>query len=685
MKNARIDSYVFFIISEMAGARVPLTDSSNNIGAGTSCEKIQDLYHYLQYIPSMVFVTDLDANITFINKTIPPYKPEEVVGTNVFDYARPDDVMLIKEAFQRAIHTGQITTYESGTSAGLPFTWFAAQVKPLFGNGRVSHLLVLLTEITDRRKAELALQESQSRYEEIASNIPGMVYQFFRSKKGRYRLVFASARVWDIFQVTRADALRNISKIFRRIHQDDLKDFFQSIETSYQQVSSWKAEFRIILPNNNIRWLRGSSSPRKSAGGHTLWNGVLIDITTEKNNEEKRLLLEKQLQQNQKMEALGTLARGIAHDFNNFLQIISMSIELAEQDKTLGEKSKVYLGKALSACVRGRQLIHQILSYSRNEEIEKTSFDLSAITCDFVSMIRSSIPSHIVFDSSIEPFLTVHGSISQIQQVLLNLMTNSLYALKGGEGHLRINLSQIQIGSEDSKDLRLPSGHYAELLVVDNGLGINPNEVERIFDPFFTTKPEEEGSGLGLFVTLGIVKSHGGDIYVKSLPYKETCFRVLLPLQPTDMPNRDFNLSQLNRQSADTADDSKARLLKENLVLLVDDDKDLLDLQTVALKEMGYQVMSCFTGNQALEILRHKLSQVKLVITDYSLNGMSGIELLKEIQNLCPEVPTILTSGHSAEELKSQARSIGIQLHCTLPKPYTSKELRTSISRSFKV
>lgn len=664
---------------------MPLTNSSFNMNGEASCDKIQDLYRCLQTIPGMVFVTDLEANITFINKTIPPYKPEDVVGTNVFDYARPDDVMLIKEAFQRAIHTGQITTYEAGTSSGLPFTWFAAQVKPLIENGRVSHLLVLLTEITDRRKAELALQESQSRYEEIASNIPGMVYQFFRSKKGRYRLVFTSAGIWDIFHVTRADAIRNISNIFRLIHQDDLKDFFQSIETSYQQVSSWKAEFRIVLPNNNIRWLRGSSSPCRSAGGETLWNGVLIDITAEKNNEEKRLLLEKQLQKNQKMEALGALARGIAHDFNNFLQIISMSIELAEQDKTLGEKSKVYLEKALSACVRGRQLIHQILSYSRNEEIEKTSFDLSSITCDFVSMIRSSIPSHIVFDSSVEPSLTIHGSISQIQQVLLNLMTNSLHAMKEREGYLRLNLSQIQIDPEDSKDLRLPSGQYAELLVVDSGPGINPNELERIFDPFFTTKPKEEGSGLGLFVTLGIVKSHGGDIYVKSLPHNETCFRVLLPLQMTDLLIETFDLSQLNCQNADTVDDAKARLLKENLVLLVDDDKDLLDLQTVALKEMGYQVMSCFTGNQALEILKHNIRQVKFVITDYSLNGMSGIELLKEIQILCPEVPTILTSGHSADELNKQARSIGIRLHCTLPKPYTSKELRASISRVFMI
>jgi two-component system cell cycle sensor histidine kinase/response regulator CckA len=664
---------------------MPLTKSLFDNTGENSSFKMQDLYQFLQLIPSMIFVTDLEANITFINKTIPPYKTEDVVGTNVFDYARPDDVNVIKEAFQRAIHIGQITTYEAGTSTGLPFTWFAAQVKPLFENGRVSQLLVLLTDITDRRKAELALIESQSRYDEIASNIPGMVYQFYRSKKGRYRLVFASERIWDIFQVTRADATRNIANIFRRIHQDDLKDFFLSIETSYHQVSNWKAEFRIILPNNDIRWLRGSSSPRKSASGQILWNGVLIDITAEKNNEEKRLLLEKQLQQTQKMEALGTLARGIAHDFNNFLQIISMSIELAEQDNTLGEKSKVYLEKALSACVRGRQLIHQILSYSRNEKIEKTSFDISSITCDFVSMFRSSIPTHIVFDSSIEPLLTLRGNISQVQQILLNLLTNSLHAMKESEGHLRLSLKKIHIGLEDSKDLRLPPGQYAEFLVVDNGPGISPDKLERIFEPFFTTKQKGEGTGLGLFVILGIIKSHEGNIYVSSLPYKETCFRVLLPLHVAVLPIRDSDYSQLNRDSVDTEYDPKARPLEKNIVLLVDDDKDLLGLQTVALEQMGYQVMSCFTGHQALEILKHNISQVILVITDYSLNGMSGIELLKEIQILSPEVPTILTSGHSAEELNSQARSIGIQLHCTLPKPYTSKELSASIFRAFNV
>lgn len=515
---------------------MPLTKSLFDNTGEDSSFKMQDLYHFLQLIPSMIFVTDLEANITFINKTIPPYKTEDVVGTNVFDYARPDDVNVIKEAFQRAIHTGQITTYEAGTSTGLPFTWFAAQVKPLFENGRVSQLLVLLTDITDRRKAELALIESQSRYDEIASNIPGMVYQFYRSKKGRYRLVFASERIFDIFQVTRADATRNIANIFRRIHQDDLKDFFLSIETSYHQVSIWKAEFRIILPNNNIRWLRGSSSPRKSASGQTLWNGVLIDITAEKNNEEKRLLLEKQIQQNQKMEALGTLARGIAHDFNNFLQIISMSIELAGQDNTLGDKAKVYLEKALSACVRGRQLIHQILSYSRNEKIEKTFFDISSITCDFVSMFRSSIPTEIVFDSSIEPSLTLSGNISQIQQVMLNLLTNSLYAMKESQGYLRLFLRKIHIGLDDSKDLNLTPGQYAELLVVDSGHGISPDKLERIFDPFFTTKPKGEGTGLGLFVILGIIKSHEGNIYVSSLPYKETCFRVLLPLHVADLP-----------------------------------------------------------------------------------------------------------------------------------------------------
>lgn len=523
---------------------MPITESLFNDIGENSRYKMKDLYDFLQLIPCMVFVTDLEANITFINKTIAPYKTEDVIGTNVFDYARPDDVIVIKEAFQKAIQTGQVTTYEAGTSTGLPFTWFAAQVKPLLENGRVSHLLVLLTEITARRKTELALKESQARYDEIASNIPGMVYQFFRSKKGRYRLVFASERIWDIFQVTKAEATRNIANIFRLIHKDDLKGFFLSIETSYHQVSSWKAEFRIILPNNDIRWLRGSSSPRKSATGQTLWNGVLIDITAEKNNEEKRLLLEKQLQQTQKMEALGTLARGIAHDFNNFLQIISMSVELAGQDNTLGEMSKVYLEKALSACARGRQLIHQILSYSRNEKIEKTSFDISSIASDFVSMFRSSIPANIAFDSSIEPSLTLRGNISQVQQIMLNLLTNSLHAMKEGEGYLRLSIRKSHIGLENSKDLNLPPGQYADLRVVDNGPGISPDKLEHIFDPFFTTKPSGEGTGLGLFVVLGVIRSHGGNIYVSSLPDKETCFRVLLPLDIEDLPSQDSDCLQ---------------------------------------------------------------------------------------------------------------------------------------------
>jgi len=385
---------------------------------------------------------------------------------------------------------------------------------------------------------------------------------------------------------------------------------------------------------------------------------IFYDITDQRK-------LENQLRQNQKMEAIGTLAGGIAHDFNNILSAVIGYTEMAQGEADAGEHLRHYLEQIHKAGERARDLVRQILAFSRRHEQEREPVMIAPIIREGIKLLRSSLPSTIQIVRSITtaPTLILADS-TQIHQVLMNLCTNAAHAMREKGGILDIQLKKEKVvAARALHPFDLKAGEYVKLTVSDTGRGIDPAIMERIFDPFFTTKGPGEGTGLGLSVVYGIVRDHGGAIDVESDPGRGTAVSVYFPLKDTEEP--------LLEQLTETTLGGNER------ILFVDDEPALVELGGIMLSSMGYRVTSSTNSSEALKIFRAGSRDFNLVITDMTMPDMRGDELAREILKLRPDIPIILCSGFSDMISEEKARELGIRRF--IMKPFLKKEMARAI------
>ncbi len=380
----------------------------------------------------------------------------------------------------------------------------------------------------------------------------------------------------------------------------------------------------------------------------------------------RELLLEKELRQAQKMEALGTLAGGIAHDFNNILGAIVGYTELAGLD--LGEQSPVRkkLSEVLKATSRAKELVQQILLFSRRSEQQKIPLSLGSILKEAMRILRPSLPSTIEIKSTVSSRNFVLADPTQMHQILMNLCTNAAHAMQDKGGVLEVKLADIMVETGGSKAPEAPApGLYVELTVGDTGNGIEPLIAELIFDPFFTTKGPNEGTGLGLSVVHGIVKSHGGTICFKSTPGRGSTFTVLLPaIEAKGEPE--------NRDATMVFPRGRER------ILVVDDEQILAEMIQEMLERLGYDVVFRTDGMEAVEVFRAQPAgnSFDLVITDMTMPGLTGVELARELLKLAPGVPVILMTGFN-RKIHAGTDESGIRE--LLMKPVTLEKLARTV------
>lgn len=401
-------------------------------------------------------------------------------------------------------------------------------------------------------------------------------------------------------------------------------------------------------------------------GQNSFLQGLARDISERKQAEVEKEKLETQLRQAQKMEAIGTLAGGIAHDFNNLLSPILGYSELILLDQSVDSKTKEKIQSILSASTRAKELVKQILTFSRSAEHQLSPLFLQPVVKEALKLLRSSIPTSIELKQQIDPTCgAVLAEPGQIHQIVMNLCTNAYQAMKGAPGMISVSISQEELAQSDlASQIGLSAGQYLKLVVEDSGEGMDRETLKRIFEPYYTTKAKEKGTGLGLAVVHGIVKKYGGEINVYSEPGKGSRFNIYLPVFGEETPRKE-------------AAHEKQLQTGTGSILFVDDEEQITELGQTFLNMLGYQVTPCNDPTEALSIFSNDPSRFDLVITDMTMPKMTGTVLTRELLKVREDLPIIMCTGFSEAVDEEAAKQFGIRAF--LMKPVSSHEMAQTV------
>ena len=534
---------------------------------------------------------------------------------------------------------------------------------------------ILLTETQERRQANDFLQQSRQQLSDIIDFLPDATLAI--DKRGH-------VIIWNkaIQKMTGIAALEMIGKgnyaytiPFYGDARPQLMDLIfgehEEVELHYPSVTRegntlTTEVFCKALYNNQGAWIFAKAAPLHDQSGNVIGAIESIrDISERKRAEEEQKNLQAQLHQSQKMESIGTLAGGIAHDFNNILGIVIGYAEMAQDDSPEGSVLASNIKQILNAGYRAKELVKQILDFSRHAETERIPIQPATIIKEAVKLLRSSLPTTIDIHQDIE---SASGLIladpTQIHQILMNLCTNAFHAMEVTGGTLSISLRKLTLSKEDLlSELYAQSGDFLQLSIGDTGSGISPNIKARIFDPFFTTKEVGKGTGMGLAIIHGIVKNYGGFVSFHSQPGEGTVFHVYLPvITDTDLPQ---NIPEDSLQFGNEH------------ILLIDDEEALVKMGKSMLLSLGYRVTAETNSIEALTTFQGQPDAFDLIITDQTMPGMTGSDLARRMLQIRPNIPIILCTGYSNMVSEDQAMAMGIKGFAL--KPLAKKDIAALI------
>ena len=594
-------------------------------------------------VPDIIFAVDQEGIIQFLNRSISGLKLEDTIGTNIHDYLSFDQHWIVRESIQKVFQTGEPNSYEVNTFGqnGLVTTWKARAV-PAINEGQVVSVNLILTDITESKKA----LERIKNLAKFASEDPNPILRISKD----CRILYANDASSPVLETWGFE-----------ISQFPPEPWLTRIKEVYN--SGQRSTFELNCEDGHIFLI--TFQPIIDSGYVNVYG---LDITNHKKAEKDKIELELQLRQKQKMEAIGTLAGGIAHDFNNILGAILGYAELSLDDLPKDSPVRENIEMILTSSDRAAKLVKQILTFSRRDEqeLEKEPLQIIPIIKEILSMLRSSLPTTIKIDQKIvAEHSIVLANPTQIHQVLVNLCTNASHAMREqGGGTLEIGLTDVDLEHQTwiGEEL-LESGSYVMLSVSDTGCGMEKEVLERIFEPFFTTKNVNEGTGLGLPVVHGIVKSHGGAITVSSTPGKGTTFEIFFPRFENGINQH----SQLPESTCS----------KKETILLVDDEEIIVDVTSQILERLGYVVVTKTNSIDALEVFQKNPDKFDLVITDQIMPNMTGTQLSEKLIAIRPDIPVILCSGFSENVSPEEIKRIGIREF--IPKPISRWEITSII------
>jgi len=599
------------------------------------------------------------------------YTHEELLQTSSVDVTPPEDRAEAIQYNERLL-SGELSNLvrdkryvrKDGT-----IIWAKISVSVIRDtHGQPIHFISAIEDITERKQTQLALQQQTQSLGEIiwVTNIATWEWHV------QTGVTIFNERWAQIVGYTLEElAPVSIDTWGKLVHPDDAKVSGDLLARCFsRELDAYNCEARMRHKDGHWVWVsdRGRVVEWAADGKPLRMAGTHQDITERKQAEQARRALEAQLRESQKMEAMGVLAGGVAHDFNNIIATILGNTALAKMDvRARPDDVVLSLEEIDKAAKRAKNLVQQILTFSRRSEQTFVAQPVRPLVEESMKLLRSTIPRGVEFVAKFaETPLYASVDSTQIEQVLINLCTNACHAMKDGAGRIEIEMAEVLLdhtAAQRSPDLH--TGQYVRLSVSDNGSGMDAATQARIFEPFFTTKGVGLGTGLGLSVVHGIVKSHQGAITVESAPSKGTTFAVYLPAvaapAETERVADDAPVDAAPALSTGQVEVGAGVGVEGKRVLYVDDDESLALLVQRVFTQMGFRANGYMAGPDAVAAVRADPLGFDLVVSDYNMSGMSGLDVATQIRSIRPDLPVVIFSGFVTDQLRAAALQIGVR------------------------
>jgi two-component system cell cycle sensor histidine kinase/response regulator CckA len=607
----------------------------------------------------------LEANLT--GSTLLGVARTAVVGQSLSRFVVRDDVDAYYLHHKQLFRTGAPMAFELRLlrKDGIPFTaWIEATVATDADGVRTCRKV--MSDITEHKANQEKLRHSLSLLQSAGkmAQVGGWAIRLPHNE------LLWSNEICEILDFPKG-TVPPLSEALALYPPGSREIIAGALESCARDGTPFDCELEILTARRRRLDVRAIGEAVRDASGNIAGiEGAFQDITARKKAEQAHASLEAQLRESQKMEAIGTLAGGIAHDFNNILGTILGNADLARQDAASNWQAMVSLQEIQKAGSRARDLVQQILSFSRRQPTSRRVMSLSVIVEESARLLRAALPGGVRIEyRSTADTPSIVADPTQVQQVLLNLGTNAAQAMEGRPGTIDIRVEGATFDDASARtDLNLRPGSYARVVVSDTGHGMDAATLRRIFEPFFTTKPPGKGTGLGLSVAHGIMQSHNGVIIARSEPGEGSSVELYFPGAP-----------EVAAALATTEDPDPVAEGRGQHILYLDDDESQVFLITRMLERWGYRVSPYLAQREALDALVSRGRSFDLVLTDFNMPGLSGLEVARLIRDARPEIPVVVVSGYITDALRAQAASAGVRE--LISKPHEVEDLRDALQR----
>ena len=626
----------------------------------------------LDHSPNSIFVKDLAGRYVLVNRHhahLWNRQVGEFLGRDDMELFPAEIAVSFDDGDQRVLSTNTAIRYEITIrlpGATNPITAIVQKFPLRDAEGRVYGLCGIFTDITDRQQAEAELQENRRQLSNLISQLPGAAFRCRFDEK--LTMLFASEGMLTLTGYPAEDFVMGRMLLPQLTVPADRPLIRSGVAQAITDRQPFEIEYRLAHRSGQEKWVLVRGRPiYDESGALRFLEGLAIDVTALKLAEQEKISIERKLLAAQKLESLGVLAGGIAHDFNNILTSVLANASLARHDAGAGRPVDRSLEQIEIAARRAADLCQQMLAYAGKGKIVTGRVNLSELVRGTAALLEVTLSKSTRLDLRLADNLPpVLADLTQLRQIVMNLVINASDAITSQAGLITVTtftreadaaLLHYSLGNPD-----LPPGNYVGLEVTDNGSGMSPQTIARIFEPFFTTK--FSGRGLGLSAVLGIVQSHRGALFVESQLGRGSTFRLLLPADAA---------------AADPAGRAKPVAPAQTLygtVLIVDDEEAVRTVAGAVLHRHGAKVLFAANGTEALSLYRQQRDQINLVLLDLTMPGLSGEDVLRELQQIGGPVRVIVMSGYSEDETMQRCAELGAVAF--LRKPF---ELPTVIAK----